>query len=381
MKNKVTVLRIAHRLSVSGPTHHIAILSSKLDTDKYNTFLMAGQLVDGETSGNYILQNYGVNVDEYLPFSRNFNPIGDLVSLFRIVKFIRANHIDIIHTHAFKSGLIGRIAGLICGVPKIYHTYHGNVFEGYFNPIISRVIIRLEELLSRFTTKVVVISQQQLEEVGTALKLSSDKLRLIPLGFDLNKFYFVSQDERDNSHLKDSPKRLNLLLVGRLTYIKNQIDFIRLVENLFNTGLDIEGTLVGTGEDLDLLKDYVNKVKLNERIHFLGHQSDMNSILGHADFVVLTSLNEGTPVSIIEAITAGKFCLAYNVGGVRDLITDNVNGKLFPKGDYSGMSEWILENGLTHRNLDYSLTKESRMLVSKYNFKNLIKNLEQLYEE
>lgn len=164
MDNKVKVLRILHRPSISGPTFHAAYLTAGL-SEEFESKLICGQILDNEVDGTYIFKENGIEHHSIQNMKRSINPFQDLLALLEIRKIIKSYKPDIVHTHAAKSGTLGRIAAITCGVKVIVHTFHGNVFSGYFNSMITRVFIGIERFLARKSSAIIAISEIQKKEL------------------------------------------------------------------------------------------------------------------------------------------------------------------------------------------------------------------------
>jgi glycosyltransferase involved in cell wall biosynthesis len=274
--------------------------------------------------------------------NRSLNPIRDFKALLYIIKAINKFQPDIVHTHAAKAGALGRFACLFTKKRPtvILHTYHGNVFDGYFSPLKTKIFLFIERSLAKISSGIVSISNLQKQELVHKYGIADDnKINVIPLGFELDKFQQSVPEKRmraRSEYFVDDDTVL-LVITGRLTEIKNHILFLDIIANCKKlTPLKFKSLLVGDGELYETLKSHAQALGLSVQEHtskdgnydvlFTSWRRDIDYINAGSDIAVLTSTNEGTPVSIIEAMAGGKAVITTNVGGVQDFIQNEVNG-------------------------------------------------------
>jgi glycosyltransferase involved in cell wall biosynthesis len=214
------------------------------------------------------------------------------------------------------------------------HTFHGHIFRGYFSRLQTNIFILIERFLAIFTTKIVTVSESVKDDLINLRICRTNKILIVPLGFELEKFMSIKQRD-DNT--------LNIGIVGRLVPVKNHRLFLdaaaKFMQN--NRNINVRFKIIGDGELRKNLKEYTHKLKIDSCIDFLSWQKDLVRVYSDLDTVVLTSINEGTPVSLIEAMAAGKAVVATNVGGVPDLL-----GREIEKGVRPNMNFRILERGI-----------------------------------
>ncbi|MGE0567901.1 MAG: glycosyltransferase, partial [Bacteroidia bacterium] len=316
------VLRIINRFNLGGPTLNVSYLSKYLPDD-FETILVGGVAESSEASSLFIPQQMGVEPILVEEMSRRINLFKDIKAFFKIIRLIKENKPDIVHTHASKAGTIGRFAAIICRVPIIVHTFHGHVFEGYFNSFKTNLILFLERFLAKKSNAIIAISTIQKNELCHKYKITSpEKCHVIPLGFDLKKF-----QEHQHEKRKAFRKKYNLNddeivigIVGRLVPIKNHFLFLNAVKHVLEkTDGNVKAVIIGDGE---LKADIENFIQENystsqrNSILMIGWQTQMDEVINGLDIIALSSKNEGTPVSLIEAQAAGKIIVTTNVGGV-----------------------------------------------------------------
>lgn len=378
---KIKILRILHRASVSGPTHHASILQENLNDEYFESKLLVGKIDSNEENGEYILKNRNIDYS-ILPFSRGLNLFNELKSILSIFKIIKKFKPDIVHTHASKPGFLGRIIAYILGVKVIIHTFHGHVFHSYFNSLISKLIILTERSLGLLTDKIIVISEKQKNEIDYFLKLPY-KIKVIPLGLDLAKFKNIDTNIR-NSFRKEFGIKDNefcIGIVGRLTGVKDHKLFIDIANLILNkSNLKFKFLIVGGGELEKELKSYV-KNNFNQNFQnsmiFTGWVKEMKKVYFGIDCLFLTSKNEGTPVSIIESISAGLPVFSTNVGGVEDIFKKCKTGFLVNSRDPDEFSSIFLSSFNSIKNFN---NEELYFHANKnYGFERLVNDIKGIY--
>jgi glycosyltransferase involved in cell wall biosynthesis len=342
---KIKVLRIITRMNIGGPAIQAALLSAGLDKEMFSSALITGQVSSGEGDMSYLAKESGVEPLVISELRREVNIINDLISFYKLYRFVKKEKPDVVHTHMAKAGTIGRLAARLTGVPLVIHTFHGHIFHSYFNSSKTRFFLLIERLLARVTDKIIVISEEQKDEIKRFLKLKSDnKLTLIPLGFELNEF--LKDDNGNNvDKLREElniPKEAAVIgIIGRLTAIKNHKMFLEVAKEVKrkDSPKKIKFLIIGDGEMKDELIALSSKSGIREDVIFAGWRKDMDLVYKAMDIVTLTSLNEGTPVSLIEALASGRTVVATDVGGVRDIVENGKSGFIVPSNDIDAFSE------------------------------------------
>ena len=382
-----------HRINVGGPTHHAAFLTKFLDNDIFETLLISGNLSNGETSGEYILNNYGVKVTYLKSMFRSINLKKDFMAYNEIRHIIKTFKPDIVHTHAAKSGTLGRLAAIQEKVPVIIHTFHGHVFHSYFGFIKTFIYKLIEKYLARNSSKIIAISELQKKELVQDFKITKDyKITIINLGFDLTKFtqkmIFKRKSFRDEFHVNEN--EIAIGIVGRLTHIKNQKFFIEAL-SIVNKNINkkIKAFIIGDGEDRKFLESVAKNCNIeftdnystthNKLLCFTSWRKDMDYVYAGLDIVCLTSLNEGTPVTLIEAQAASKPIVSTNVGGVKDVVLENISGLISEKDDFNKFSSNLIEL-IENDNLRRKMSLQGKNYVlKKFNYNKLVSDIKKLY--
>ena len=379
--NKIKVLRIITRLNIGGPAIHTILLTKGLQ-NKYETMLIAGQIESHESDMSYFAKKYEVTPIYLKKMRRELRFPQDLIALWELYRIIKKEKPNIVHTHTAKAGMLGRLAAIILKVPIIIHTFHGNIFQGYFGAIKTRFFILIEKFLARYSTKIIAISKKQKEELVELGICESEKIEIIKLGFD---FEDVLPDKTDAGLFRKKnkiPINADLIgIVGRLTPIKNHMLFLNICEEVLKKYQDIYFAIIGDGELKEQLEEEINKRGLKPNVFITGFIKNLKPVYADLDIVLLTSKNEGTPVALIEAMACNKIVMTTNVGGVTDFIDHCVDGFYFPKGEVKlfvdEINNWRL-NKIQYEKIKNNASKKAFEL---FRSERLIKDIKNLYEE
>lgn len=377
------VLRIINRFNLGGPTYNAALLTRFL-TPEYETLLVGGSIDDSEGSSMHILEELGIEGQVIPHMKRSIHPANDYKAQKEIEQIIQDFRPDIVHTHASKAGALGRRAAYKMKVPVIVHTFHGHVFHSYFTPWKSKLYQKIERKLASKSSCIIAISELQKEELANKYHICpAEKVEVIPLGFDLSKFTEDMDSKRTafrkKYQLEDDTVAIGI--IGRLVPIKNHELFIRGIAGVLSSGSrNIKAFVVGDGELRAKLEQSVQDQGLSDHFVFTSWEKEVDKVLAGLDVVALTSNNEGTPVSIIEAKAAGKAVVSSRVGGVADIIKDNKSGLLFEPGD-NDMLVNHLKKLITDKEFRQQIGEEGReSTLKKYHYERLVKDMRSLYE-
>ena len=374
---RLRVLRVITRLNVGGPAIQAVLLSARLDPDRFESLLVAG--TESATEGNMIelgRLEAPPALRRLASLGREISPLDDLRALGSLIGLMREFKPDIVHTHLAKAGTLGRVAARIAGVPVVIHTYHGTVFRGYFGSLRSRLFLEIERAVARMTTRLVAITAGQRRDLIALGIGSAAKVVEIPLGLDLAPFIDVPSRAEARRLLGLTADEPVVAIVARLVPIKDVGLFLRAFARL---SYPATGLVVGDGEERASLEAQASALGITPRCHFLGWQRDVRSVYAAADVVALTSRNEGSPVSIIEAMAAGRAVVCTDVGGVPDVVMTGVSGMLVTPGDADALAASI-DRLLGDPELRQRLGAEARRAVyPRYDVSRLVSDIAALY--
>ncbi len=340
---KPRLLIVLNRLAIGGPATNTLAVAAAL-SNQYEILLVAGAPLLEEQSADYLLDDYkGFSVVKIADFRRSVLPWHDVKAFFQLRKIIRNFKPDIVHTHGSKSGVLGRIAAKQLHVPVIVHTYHGHVFHSYFPRWISAGIVLLERWLALKSSALVAINEKLMHDLASVYRIAPVlKIHLNRLGVDWEKMQDREGRLRRQFRAEFGLTETDLAIgiVGRLVPVKNHALFVETVALLLQQMQNdpkLRFFIIGDGAEKNAICDLLSKHQIafctsdtadkqEATVVFTSWRTDMNRVLNGLDIVMLTSLNEGTPVSIMEAMSAGRPVVATNVGGVAEMIQHQVNG-------------------------------------------------------
>ncbi len=376
---RIRVARIITRINVGGPAIQAMLLTQRLDPERYETFLVCGK--PGPREGDMLeLRGDGAVRPIFIPaLGRGISPLDDLGAFLELLRVLRRLRPHVVHTHLAKAGLLGRIAARLAGVPVVVHTFHGNVLRGYFGGVTSRVFLLLERFAARLSTRIVAISPRVADELRMLGVADERRLVVIPLGLDLQPFLDVPRGRiRAELGLMDTDQLV--VIVARLVPIKGIDVFLDAAAIIARSELRAHFVVVGDGELHDALVARTEALGLERRVHFLGWRADLPAVYGDADVVVLSSHNEGTPVSLIEALAAARAVVATSVGGVPDIVRPGC-GALVHDSDAEAMAREI--TALLHDAESRTrLGRAGRAAVyPSYDAQSLVRRIDDLYRE
>lgn len=353
-----SIVRVISRLNIGGPALHAILVTAGLEARGLPSLLVTGHVSRGEGDMTRFAEERGARLTVIPTLQRNPRPFQDLRALIAVCRIVFATRPDVIHTHTAKAGLLGRIAGLLFnasarlrGRPRavICHTFHGHLFSGYFPRWITRILVLGERALAQITDRVVAVSEGTRHELTTVYHVCPPaKCTMVELGLDLRWTDRVSKSRGAIRNKVGVPlDAIGIGIVGRLTAIKNHEAFLRAATVVGAAGARF--LVIGDGERRAELTALATRLGLNGRIVFTGWHRDPAEIYGDLDVVCLSSLNEGTPLALIEGMAAGRPIVATDVGGVRDVMVGTgrphacgfevfANGILTPSNDSTALA-------------------------------------------
>jgi glycosyltransferase involved in cell wall biosynthesis len=346
-RGRVRILRVIARLNVGGPAIQAITLTRQLESLGYDTTLVRGVESPDEGNMDYLADELGVRPTLLKSLSRDPRP-ADARALISLVWRIARDRPQVVHTHAAKAGTLGRVAAWLAPGRRqrvVVHTFHGHSLTGYFTSRRARLFRAVERFLARRADRLIAVSSEVRDELIAMGIAPADRFEVIPLGFDLGRFDLpenarLSARARIRADLSLSESNVVVTLIGRLVPIKRIDRFLRMAAELRELE-GVEFLVVGDGELRDELKSSAEALVLGDQLHWLGFRRDIPEILAASDVVVLTSDNEGTPVSLIEAQAAGVPVVATNVGGVSSAVLDGETGRVVSATDEAALASAV----------------------------------------
>jgi glycosyltransferase involved in cell wall biosynthesis len=377
MTQPVRILRLIARLNVGGPAIHVTLLTQKLGAPHYESVLVCGSIEPDEGDMRYYAEQHGVEPVIIPQLGRALNPVRDLITIWKVYRLIRQLKPDIVHTHTAKAGFVGRVAAWLAGVPVIVHTFHGHVFHGYFSWPKTRFFILLERLTARMADTIITLTEGLRRELADEYRIARrSRITVLPLGLDLDVFAQTPRKSGEFRQAWNIPPDAPLIgIIGRLVPVKNHTLFVDAAARVRAHFPDARFAIIGDGETRPEVEAQVNTLGLREAVIFTGWERELALVYSDLDMLVISSLNEGTPVSIIEALAAGCPVVAASVGGVPDVLDHGELGKLVTPGDADALAQGIAE---TLRQPPDGARAQALML-NRYAIDRLVRDLDSLY--
>ena len=379
------VLRIINRFNIGGPTYNATFLT-RFMSDEYETLLVGGLPEADETDSLHIPRSYGLEPVLIEEMKRLPNLSSDRAAYKKLKQIIQEFKPDIVHTHAAKAGALGRKAAKACGVPVIVHTYHGHVFHSYFGALKTRLYKLIEQRLAKQSDGIIAISPLQKEELAVQHRIcSAEKIRVIPLGFDLGKFQENLTEKRLQTRQQYQLKEdeVAVAIVGRLVPIKNHGLFLEAVESVLAQNIRARFFIVGDGSEKTTIEATVNELnkKYGECITMTSWITDIATFNAGMDLICLTSDNEGTPVSLIEAQACNLPVISTDVGGVRDIVSEGETGFIVPRRAVNLFAE-KLALLINNKEIREKMSQNGwKFVEEQFHYTTLVRNMENYYRE
>ncbi len=378
------VLRVIARLNVGGPALHVAYLTAGLASRGYDTTLVAGTIARGEESMAFVADERNVHVETLVDLHRQISPIRDLRAMWRLAQLIRRERPAILHTHTAKAGAVGRIAALLAGgarPPIVVHTFHGHVLRGYFGGPVTFAFRTLERMLARTTTELIAVSPEVRDDLVALHVAPATKFTVVRLGIELG-----SRVDNDEAQRRETRRQMGLHedafvigWVGRMTAVKRTDAVVDALRSLVERGVEAYALLVGDGPDRDHLERYAHDLGVIRRCLFLGYQEDVARFYDAVDVILLPSINEGTPVTVIEALAASRPAVATRVGGVPDVVRDGVDGFLVDSADGDTLAARLAELAADPELRARMGAAGRERVLERYSVERLVDDVDELY--
>jgi glycosyltransferase involved in cell wall biosynthesis len=375
----IRIALVIARLNIGGPATHVIELAANLPRDTFAVRLLTGQVGRGEQDMHYLADSMGVT-PEVLPDVSPHLGVNDVGALLRLRGIFQEWKPDVVHTHTAKAGALGRVAARWARVPGVVHTFHGHVLSGYFPPLIETGFRWIERTLALATDQIITLSPSLKRDLVAMRIAPAEKISIIPLGMDLELLAACRARRKElRAEIGAAEDEPLIGIVGRLVPIKDHAMFLAAVAGMVHSGNRARFLVVGDGPLRDSLIAQATAAGIADRVHFLGWRQDMAQVYAALDILALSSLNEGTPVTILEAMAAGVPVVATAVGGVPDVVREGETGWLVPARDPQAMvNAWkqvFLNPGLTSRMIETARQE----VHARYSRTRMIESLSDLY--
>ncbi len=376
----IRLMHIIARLNIGGTVTHVVLLMEHFGAPHYQSQLVTGHVGTDEGDMAYYAMSHGIE-PLYMPeLGRSLNPIKDVLTIIKVYRQIRAFKPDIVHTHTAKAGFVGRVAAWFARVPVIIHTFHGHVFHGYFSPWVTQVFLNLERLTAHMSDTVITLSENLRRELAEDYRVTrKSRITVLPLGLDLDVFLNQARHTGAFRAQFNIPLDAPLIgVVGRLVPVKNHALFLKAALQVRLQIPNVHFVIVGDGELREELETQVRAFGLQDAVTFTGWVQDTPPLYGDLDLVVISSLNEGTPVSLIEALAGRCPLVSTDVGGAADLLEGGRLGDLVPSEDVVALSTAMIQNIQSPPD-DAVLQERAHLMRDRYGIDRLVSDLDALY--
>lgn len=375
---KIKILHIITQLDLGGAQKNALDIVRLLDKNRYAIYFVSSNkgLLLKEA-----LHTPGVKTVFLPSLKRSINLLADLLTLFRLTLLFKKEHIELVHTHSSKAGILGRWAAHLAGVPVIVHTIHGWSFHNGLNSLMNSLYIFLERITAKFTNNLIAVSFSDIQKGLNNKIATKDKYILIRYG--------IARDEFANRNINIERKKkelgldVNSFLVGMVACLKPQKspqDFVRVASLVIKKRPQTQFLLVGDGLLRKEIERLIDSLNLKENFILTGWRRDIPEVMSCLDILVLTSLWEGSPLVFLEGMCCRLPIIAYDVDGASEVIKNGINGFLVTPGDFSEMACRI-NSLLENKDLVKKMGRHGSDLVinNGYQTERMLKDLDNLY--
>lgn len=347
------ILRILNRFNLGGPVHNAAYLTRYLSSG-WRTLLVGGPPEAAEADATDLVTGLGIEPRLIPQMRRAVHPANDILAYRQILRIIDDFKPDIVHTHASKAGTIGRLAAVARGVKTVVHTFHGHVFDGYFNPAKTRLFIRIERALAYKTSRIIALSGSQRHDLSKTYAIAPpERIAVVPLGLDLAPFRAdkIARRTAFRGRFDIGDDEIAVGIIGRLVPVKDHALFLEGIRRaLRQTGKPLRAFIIGDGELKDELIRRCRDLGMSwavaargqvprAAVTFTSWINPIHDAYPGLDIVAMTSRNEGTPVSLIEAQACGVPIVTAGVGGIEDIVLPGRTALVFRNGDVTDFAQ------------------------------------------
>jgi len=384
LARKIKVAHIIARMITGGADENTLFTMEGLDKNKYDIDLITGEEFDEGILNKVKNNHFDIIQVKGLKWKLNF--LYDPIVLIKLIKLMRKNRYDIVHTHTTKAGILGRVAARIAGVPVIVHGLHGSTFEAFDSRLLNWLLFLFERFTGRFTDAYISVSgvlSEKYVERGIGKK---ENYHTVYSGMELETFYAA----REKIDCRKKQKELGIGVedfvignVARLETRKGHKFLIDAFKNVVGEQKDnhVKLLIIGEGNKREYLESYVHELNLGDKVIFTGYREDVEELMAMMDIFVLTSLREGLPRVLVQAAAVGMPSIAFNVDGVPEIIRDDYNGFLVRVGDVEQLAKRIIQY-IDHKELLVLHGKNGRELIKgKWSIEDMVEKIDKIYQK
>ncbi|MGH7803387.1 MAG: glycosyltransferase family 4 protein [Candidatus Binatia bacterium] len=377
MTRPLKILNLVARLNIGGPAVHVTLVTARMGAPAYESVLVSGSIAAGEGDMSDYARERGVEPVIVPELGRELHPLRDVITLWKLYRYMRRFRPDVVHTYTAKAGAVGRLAAKLAGVPVVVHTFHGHVFRGYFDRFRTSLFIGIERMAARWSDVIITLSPELRRELVEIYRIApADRVVVLPNGLDLEALARTPRRHGAFRRELGIPAEAPLVgIIGRLVPVKNHALFLEAAARVRRERPDAHFVVVGDGELREELEARIPALRLRDHVTIVGWRRNLSTIYSDLDVLVLTSVNEGTPLTVIEALTAGVPVVATAVGGVPDLLEHGRLGRLVPPGDATAVAAAIVDT--LREPTEPSPIRAT--IAERYGIDRLVRDLDRLY--
>ena len=385
LNRKIRVAHIITRIITGGAEENTLYTVEGLDKGKYDVDIIVGEEFKKDIL-NKVKNNY-FDIIQIKGLKGKLNFLYDPIVLIKLINLFKKNNYDIVHTHITKTGILGRLAARIVGVPIIICGLHGSAFQAFDSKLLNWALIFFEKLTGRFTDAYISVSELLSEiykEEGIGVQA---KYFTVHSGMELDKFFNIREKVNRKRKLAElginlEPKHFIIGNVGRLEKVKGHKFLIEAFKKVQKERGDsfLKLLIIGEGEEKENLIKYAKKLGLEDNIIFTGYRKDIAELMAIMDIFVLSSLREGLPRVLVQAAAVGVPSIAFNVDGVPEIVKDGYNGFLVKPRDVNQLTDKIIKY-IDNRALIELHGQNGRNFVNgKWSIENMVNKVDEIYQ-
>jgi len=378
--SRIHVLHVITRLIVGGAQENTMLTAALLNPGRYAVDVVSGPQTGPEGSLIPEVRARGVHLSILPSLVREVNPFKDAAALVALIRLIRRVQYDVVHTHSSKAGILGRWAAYLADVPVVVHTVHGWGHHDRQHPLVRRFYILLEQVTQRITNRLIVVSPRNTQKGLVDGIATAEKYIAIRSGIELDRFWKPSRPREAVRAELGIPSEVAVVgTVTRLSPQKAPLDFVDTASQVVAQRQDVHFVIVGDGPLCSDVEARVAALDLAGRVHLVGLRRDIPDLMHSFDVFALSSLWEGLPRVLPQAMAAGLPIVATAVDGNAEAVTDGVNGFLTPPGDPRAMAVSLLRL-LEEPSLARRMGEAGRARVGEFDARKMVSDVAGLYE-
>lgn len=378
----ISVMHLITRLIVGGAQENTLYTAALLDPARYKVQVISGAQTGSEGSLIEEARQQGIPLKIVPELVRQISPLKDLQALIKLYRLLQREPYQVLHTHSSKAGILGRLAGHLAGTPVIIHTVHGWSFHDYMSPWLQKTYILLERWMAHYTQALVAVSQKDIDKGLQAGIGRPDQYHLIRSAIPIEQFDASLFDRGKIRQALGIPEQAVVIgFVGRFSPQKNPLDWVRVAKQVGQNQKDVFFLMVGDGPLRDQVEAQLLQAGIRDRTVLTGLRRDIPALLACMDMFMHTSLWEGLPRAIVQALCIELPVLAYSADGVQEIIQNGENGYIFQPGEVKKMAE-VCEHLVQHPELRKALGQRGReRVMQEFDLQKMIAQISALYEQ